>query len=94
METRQTLMRTGIIKTILLFSMICFYGFVVFVLLSGRVGFGMRIGDVMYAQEGFGSFKIPGIVLLIVLPAVGFYLLRRRFRSHGLNTRGSSAPLP
>ena len=42
-------------------------------LLMGTLGFGLRIGGNIYAEEGFGSLRATYLALLILLVCGGVY---------------------
>ncbi|CAN5445313.1 MAG: hypothetical protein ACR2GW_04470 [Pyrinomonadaceae bacterium] len=53
------------------------YILALFYLLMGTLGFGLRIGGNIYAEEGFGSLRVTYLVLLIVFICGGLYFLWR-----------------
>lgn len=50
-------------------------------ILLGALGFGLRIGGNMYAEEGFGSLRITYLVLLVLMISGGLFFLWRSVRS-------------
>lgn len=48
-----------------------------FYLLMGTLGFGLRLGGNIYAEEGFGSLRATYLALLILSACGGVYFLRR-----------------
>ena len=53
------------------------YILALFYLLMGALGFGLRIGGNIYAEEGFGSLRTTYLALLILLACGGVYFLWR-----------------
>ncbi len=53
------------------------YILALFYLLMGSLGFGLRIGGNIYAEEGFGSLRVTYLVLLILLTCGGMYFFWR-----------------
>jgi len=53
------------------------YILALFYLLMGTLGFGLRIGGNIYAEEGFGSLRVAYLILLIVFICGGLYFLWR-----------------
>jgi hypothetical protein len=49
------------------------YILALFYLLMGTLGFGLRIGGNIYAEEGFGSLRATYLALLILLVCGGVY---------------------
>lgn len=62
------------IRIVLWVFLICLYGLVLLTLLLTSLGFGLRIGSTIYAEEGFGYLRISSIFLLLLLLVLGFYL--------------------
>ena len=54
------------------------YILILFYLLMGTLGFGLRIGGNIYAEEGFGQLRITYLALLILMVLVGLFLLWQR----------------
>ncbi len=44
-----------------------------FYLLMGTVGFGLRIGDHLYVEEGFGFLRATYLLLLVLWVCAGLY---------------------
>jgi len=63
-------------RTIQVF-VICIYGLVLLFLLVVSLGFGVRIGGTMYADEGFGLLRSSAVVLGFVFLVAGPYLIWR-----------------
>lgn len=51
-----------------------------FYLLMGSLGFGLRVGANIYAEEDFGPLRTACLILLTLLICGGFYYLRRSIR--------------
>ena len=64
-------------KIIITIICIAVYILVLFYLLMGTLGYGLRLGGNVYAEEGFGSLRITHLVLLVLLICVGIYFLLR-----------------
>ena len=53
------------------------YALALFYLIMGVLGFGLRIGGAMYAEEGFGLLRASYLILLLLLICGGLYYLWR-----------------
>jgi F0F1-type ATP synthase membrane subunit a len=64
-------------KKVLTLVVAVVYILALFYLLMGTLGFGLRIGGNIYAEEGFGSLRATYFALLILLACGGVYFLWR-----------------
>jgi hypothetical protein len=71
------LLQIGLLRGLLYVMFLCLYGLVCLFLLAISLGFGLRAGRALYADEGFGVRASAGI-LLILLVIAGVYLLTKR----------------
>ncbi len=55
------------------------YVLAVFYLLIGTLGFGIRIGSSIYAEESFGILRTTYLILLVLLICGGSYFIWRIF---------------
>jgi hypothetical protein len=56
------------------------YILILLYLLMGTLGFGLRIGGNIYAEEGFGQLRITYLVLLILMVLGGLFYLWQSVR--------------
>ncbi len=64
-------------KMVITLVVVVLYILALFYLLMGALGFGLRIGGNIYAEEGFGSLRATYLVLLVLLACGGLYFLWR-----------------
>jgi len=64
-------------KMVITLAVVVVYILALFYLLMGTLGFGLRIGGNIYAEEGFGSLRAIYLALLILLACVGVYFIWR-----------------
>ncbi len=64
-------------KVVFTLVAVVIYILALFYLLMGTLGFGLRIGGNIYAEEGFGSLRVTYLILLIALVCGGLYFLWR-----------------
>jgi hypothetical protein len=55
------------------------YVLALFYLLIGTLGFSIRIGSSIYAEEGFGILRTAYLILLVLLICGGSYFIWRIF---------------
>jgi F0F1-type ATP synthase membrane subunit a len=67
-------------KIVITLVMAVVYILVLFYLLMGTLGFGLRIGGNIYAEEGFGQLRITYLVLLILMVLSSLFFLWRSVR--------------
>ncbi len=64
-------------KVVIILVVAAVYILALFYLLMGTLGFGLRIGGNIYAEEGFGSLRATYLVVLILFVCGGMCFLWR-----------------